>query len=570
MKKDQNVHNHKDQNLLFKFCDDDLDHLKIINDQKFLDYHQVFFKSKKSIKDVVVFCSAGLDSTCLVHGFLNLKLKKSLNFNVLLFHINFNLRDSSSTVDQEFVRKLADKLALEYISVNAIYKYKNPVDQINDISSKQLWARSIIGYHIKYFIDKNYIVSLGHHKDDLIETILFRTFRGTNPWHMHGLSRWSGNVFRPLLELDKNTLYEYAKFMKIDFTTDQSNFDHSPSRNKIRLNIIPEIKKISKNYSRQITILSTKCCDMADYIRSSFLLKIDKKHQKLSLDYLRDKKPSIIQLALESLASTKLSLSTKNLNSLVSLIDKVSDINLAKKSDSFSQNKIYKFKIAEGDFIIYKNYIYFKKLSEINHNFKSINTNIKANDSDKINLLHNNKKTQKLPRLNNIYDKSPKTFLIVPYLAVSIYINTRLVEFKQVIKFSKKFKNYKIPSTVNYISEIKILRVNDFYSSLGNIAKNFKIHADIDVDKDHIINIQKLIAGFDKPELGDLYFVFVNNQLFLALIGQSIINLNNGKIYPTFNYNKKNDNSSNSSNVFLYELKDKSDEMDLFVEVVFK
>ena len=79
-----------------------------------------------------------------------------------------------------------------------------------------------------------------HHQDDLIETALINILRGTN---RRGLSAISDNssVLRPLLNVTKTEIIEYARRRSLAWREDSTNQSADYLRNYIRLKITPKL-----------------------------------------------------------------------------------------------------------------------------------------------------------------------------------------------------------------------------------------------------------------------------------------------------------------------------------------
>ena len=88
---------------------------------------------------------------------------------------------------------------------------------------------------------------LAHHADDVAETILFRLFRGTGLDGLEGPMRkralGEGVILRPWLEYTKSDLTKYLLVNKIEFISDETNFEEKHDRNFIR----NEILKLASN-----------------------------------------------------------------------------------------------------------------------------------------------------------------------------------------------------------------------------------------------------------------------------------------------------------------------------------
>ena len=95
-------------------------------------------------------------------------------------------------------------------------------------------------------MNSNETLLTAHHKDDQLETILFRIFRGTGVDGLRGIIRFRNDgmniIFRPLLNFSRADLENYASIKNIAWIEDGSNEDSSFDRNYIRKYLTPKIK----------------------------------------------------------------------------------------------------------------------------------------------------------------------------------------------------------------------------------------------------------------------------------------------------------------------------------------
>ncbi len=91
-----------------------------------------------------------------------------------------------------------------------------------------------------------------HHADDQAETVLFRILRGTG---LHGLggipSRTRSGLIRPMLSFWRSEIESYAAARGIPWRIDPSNATHGPTRNRLRLKILPDIEREISTASRR-------------------------------------------------------------------------------------------------------------------------------------------------------------------------------------------------------------------------------------------------------------------------------------------------------------------------------
>ena len=200
------------------------------------------FKNKlKSLKQskFLIALSGGVDSMVLADLFN----KNKLDFSIA--HCNFKLRSKESDDDEDFV--------LNWCAKNKIQSYISRFNTINYCKKNKIGvqegARNLRYdwfYKLKDLYNFDYIVT-AHHLDDQIETYLINSMRGSGLNGLVGIPEKQNNLFRPLLEILKDQILEYAKSNNIDFREDSSNLKNDYYRNMIRNSIIPEFKRFDDN-----------------------------------------------------------------------------------------------------------------------------------------------------------------------------------------------------------------------------------------------------------------------------------------------------------------------------------
>jgi tRNA(Ile)-lysidine synthase len=241
---------------------------------------------------ILVGVSGGPDSVCLLH--LLTQLSKELSFNIIVAHINHQLRGKESDRDEEFVRKLCRKWKLKFVSKSVnIRRFKKPgKSSIEEIAREKRYE--FFGKLAqKYLATK---IVLGHHADDQIETILMRLLRGAGSEGLAGIrsKRFFGHIHiehghsdhheptyivRPLLEITRIEILDYLNEKKLSFREDSTNTDTAFLRNKIRHKLIPYLEKeynpqLRKSLLRTADILA-KEEEFWETIISSFLRNLD-------------------------------------------------------------------------------------------------------------------------------------------------------------------------------------------------------------------------------------------------------------------------------------------------------
>ena len=207
--------------------------------QKFQNHINTNFSFLKD-KKLLVATSGGMDSMALVHLFQKLKL------NFAIAHCNFQLRESESDGDENFVK--------EYAKSNNINCFITKFDTKNYSKahklSTQVAARNLRYNWFNEILEQekfDYIVT-AHHADDVAETFLINLSRGTGLDGLTGIPSQNGNIIRPLLTFSRTDIGNYVSENNLQWREDSSNASDKYLRNKIRHHIVPVFKEINDSF----------------------------------------------------------------------------------------------------------------------------------------------------------------------------------------------------------------------------------------------------------------------------------------------------------------------------------
>lgn len=216
-------------------------------EEKFLEN----IKKKTSIKQgdrIIIAISGGQDSVVLLELFQ--KFKTELGITIALAHINHLLRGEDSQKDQDFVALLAEKYQLPCYILR---------EDISEIAKENGWSLEEAGRIVRY----NYLntlleeegydkIAVAHHLKDQGETILFHLIRGSGTKGLRGMFVEKGEIIRPLLNIDKETIVAYSKNMDIEYREDLSNYSDTYTRNRIRLKLMPVLREYNPLIEQQL------------------------------------------------------------------------------------------------------------------------------------------------------------------------------------------------------------------------------------------------------------------------------------------------------------------------------
>lgn len=186
---------------------------------------------------VVIGVSGGADSVCLT-DVLN-SLKEEYSLDITLVHVNHNIRGREAQRDEDFVICLGEK----YGNKVRVFSY-----QVEEMAKNEGLTVEEMGRKLRYNSfysvagDKGKI-AVAHNLNDNCETMLMRFFRGTGIKGLGGISASRDRIIRPLINTDRSEIEAYCNERGLKYCTDSTNNIEEYTRNKIRLNIIPMIKR---------------------------------------------------------------------------------------------------------------------------------------------------------------------------------------------------------------------------------------------------------------------------------------------------------------------------------------
>ena len=195
------------------------------------------FGIKPGSAPVFLAISGGVDSMVLAH------LLKAAGYNATWLHMNFQLRGEESERDQRFVESIANEWG-QRLLVSRVEAAVYAEDQKISIQES---ARALrYGWFEKQIqsASKDAVLLTAHHADDKVETVLMNFLRGTGINGLAGIPSVNGYVHRPLLNVTRAQIDQYAKEHKIEFVEDSSNRSTDYTRNQIRLELLPMLRTI--------------------------------------------------------------------------------------------------------------------------------------------------------------------------------------------------------------------------------------------------------------------------------------------------------------------------------------
>ena len=193
--------------------------------------------------------SGGMDSSCLLD--ILLKLEMNCELEMFLTYINYSTSQYSKDVLD----------GIKNINISDLNKniYSANISNKDNFESEARYVRYnfLNKVHIKNKIDFTFTA---HHFNDQIETVVMKFIDGSDYVSLQGIRSDLGFIYRPILDLNKEDVIEYALSNKVVYFEDPSNVDISFVRNKVRKFIMPILLKDSflANKIKQINDVSIK------------------------------------------------------------------------------------------------------------------------------------------------------------------------------------------------------------------------------------------------------------------------------------------------------------------------
>ncbi|HSL68648.1 MAG TPA: tRNA lysidine(34) synthetase TilS [Longimicrobiales bacterium] len=192
---------------------------------------------------VLVALSGGLDSVVLLHLFRSLQAEMSLTLRAA--HFDHRMREDS-TEDADWVAALCHDWDI------GLQRGLAPVAPRNEAEARTLRYRFLE----ECVRETPAQVATAHHADDQAETVLFRLLRGTGLDGLAGIPRQRGRLIRPLLGFWRRELERYAAAHGLAWREDPSNLSRAHARNRIRLDLLPQLEAESPGARRALVHLS--------------------------------------------------------------------------------------------------------------------------------------------------------------------------------------------------------------------------------------------------------------------------------------------------------------------------
>ncbi|MDW7673169.1 MAG: tRNA lysidine(34) synthetase TilS [Bacillota bacterium] len=188
---------------------------------------------------LVVAVSGGIDSVVLLDVLF--ELKEEYLLELVVAHLNHGFRGREAREDAIFVGKLAASYGLPYESQEiSVPDYIDVSGLSPQAAARDIRYRFLEEVRLKHRANA---IAVGQNADDQAETVLINLFRGGAATGLKGIPVKRGRIIRPLLDVSRGEIESYGEKKSLQFRFDSSNAKTVYLRNKIRLQLLPLLKK---------------------------------------------------------------------------------------------------------------------------------------------------------------------------------------------------------------------------------------------------------------------------------------------------------------------------------------
>jgi tRNA(Ile)-lysidine synthase len=200
---------------------------------------------------IVVAVSGGPDSVALFRCLVELRTR--WNWDICIGHVNHGFRGAESEGDAKFVEALAETFGVP-VMVRRLHLNKH--DAKLKKQSLQEYARAVRYQALEQMLMDWHATKLvlGHTADDQAETVLMWMLRGCGTGGLGGIPPKRGaHVVRPLLDIQRSEIVAYLQERQETFRVDSTNVQPVYLRNRIRRQLIPQLKQYSPGIVNVLT-----------------------------------------------------------------------------------------------------------------------------------------------------------------------------------------------------------------------------------------------------------------------------------------------------------------------------
>jgi tRNA(Ile)-lysidine synthase len=188
--------------------------------------------------------SGGKDSSLLVHFFLYLHKKKNIP-KPILFHLDHSIRDNQ--LQENLIKEFMNSLSLEFFFIKKnIPKLSIKIKKSLEETGRDYRYKALR----KIAKQEKAIIITGHHTEDYLESVLINLIRGGGRKAMETLPFYNGELFRPLVFINKGDRIKLLNDISMPIFEDESNESQFFLRNRLRKTVVGSLEKEGLSFQK--------------------------------------------------------------------------------------------------------------------------------------------------------------------------------------------------------------------------------------------------------------------------------------------------------------------------------
>lgn len=211
---------------------------------------------------IVAGISGGADSVCLL--FVLLRLRKTKDIRITVVHVNHMLRGEAADGDEKYVEDLCvgQQVPCRIFRVDVAGEAKKRKCSMEE-AGREIRREAMMAVMNETGADK---IAFAHHQGDNAETVIMNLCRGSRIKGMRGILPVSGRIIHPLLCVGKNEIEEVLNERGISWRIDATNLEDTYTRNRIRNQVMKELRAINPKTEEHISAMAQKMYEIWEYM----------------------------------------------------------------------------------------------------------------------------------------------------------------------------------------------------------------------------------------------------------------------------------------------------------------
>ncbi len=212
---------------------------------------------------ILVACSGGADSVALLE--ILWRLRNKYDWQVGAAHYEHGIRGAESREDAAFVQSFCASRQIPcFVEAGDVPAFARK----SGYSLEQAARIKRYAFLQRVLKEQSFdFIALAHHGDDQAETVLMRILRGTGITGLSAMRPRNGQLVRPLLGVTKDMILSFCQQQGLAYRQDASNFVADCTRNRLRLELLPELKAaFNPELARSLCQLAAVAAEADDYI----------------------------------------------------------------------------------------------------------------------------------------------------------------------------------------------------------------------------------------------------------------------------------------------------------------